>query len=60
MISTPNAEANGLLNTLNAYTCPMHICTAIAAGGTNQRLNPDGATVRSRLKKEKLINFGKP
>jgi hypothetical protein len=31
------------------------MCTAIAAGGTSQRGNPGGATVRSRLKKDRCM-----
>lgn len=35
----------------------MHMCTAIAAGGTNQRLNKCDATVLSRQKKGTFIRF---
>src|SRR5687767_10040597 len=41
----------------------MHMCTAMAAGGTNQRLNPAFATVASRerkfLIKVPLVESGK-
>jgi hypothetical protein len=47
----PSAFASGFLNTLKPYTCPMHMCTAMAAGGTSQRLNPGWATVASRERK---------
>ena len=44
----PSALESGFLKTLNPYTCPMHMCTAIAAGGTSQRLNPARASVAAR------------
>ncbi len=34
----PKWSCNGVLKTLNAYTCPMDRCTARAAGGMSQRL----------------------
>src|SRR5918993_3192348 len=40
---TPMICVSGILNTENAYACPMERCTASAAGGTSQRLNPGGA-----------------
>src|SRR4051812_15247900 len=43
---------SAVLYTLVAYTCPMHRWTARAHGGINQRLNPGGATVRSRARNE--------
>ena len=47
----PSARASGFLNTLNPYTWPMHMCTAIAAGGTIQRENSGLAMVASRERK---------
>ncbi|MHC5916774.1 MAG: hypothetical protein ACYTXE_38670, partial [Nostoc sp.] len=47
----------GRLNTLNAYTCPMHKCIANAAGGISQRLNLGCAMVRSLSKTEVTIFF---
>ena len=52
---TPISFASGLLNTLNAYTCPTDRWIASAAGGTSQRLNPGPATVRSRSKNDAAI-----
>jgi hypothetical protein len=46
---------SGKLKVEKAYTWPMHKCTAKAAGGTWNRLNPGGATVLSRAKKPVLI-----
>src|SRR5688572_22024427 len=40
---TPMTCVSGILNTLNAYAWPIDRCTASAAGGTSQRLNPGGA-----------------
>src|SRR5271155_4738763 len=45
----------GKLKVEKAYTWPMLKCTANAAGGTWNRLNPGGATVLSRAKKPVLI-----
>ena len=47
----PRALASGFLKTLNPYTCPMHMWTAMAAGGTIQRLKPGGAMVAERSRK---------
>src|SRR5215207_7721398 len=48
MVQPAPACVSGTLKTLNPYTSPMHMCTAMAAGGTSQRLNPGLATVASR------------
>ena len=34
----PSRRVSGILKTLSAYTCPMHMWMASAAGGTSQRL----------------------
>src|SRR5258706_9860366 len=34
----PSCRVSGRLNTLSAYTWPMHKCVASAQGGTSQRL----------------------
>ncbi|GAB2832371.1 hypothetical protein GCM10027091_73540 [Streptomyces daliensis] len=43
------ADSRAGLKTLHAYACPMERCTESAAGGTSQRLQPAGATLRERL-----------
>src|SRR5882757_9705908 len=44
----PSSLVSGKLKVEKAYAWPMHRCTARAAGGTWNRLNPGGATVLSR------------
>src|ERR1700742_1111586 len=51
----PSSLVSGKLKVEKAYAWPMHRCTASAAGGTWNRLNPGGATVLSRAKKPVLI-----
>jgi hypothetical protein len=43
----PMARDKGNQNTEKPYAIPMHKCIANAAGGTNQRLKPSPAIVRS-------------
>src|SRR5262245_10372844 len=44
------APSRGFLKTLHEYAAPIDRCIDNAAGGTSQRLQPGGATIRSRLK----------
>jgi hypothetical protein len=46
----PNALDKGSQNTENPYAMPIHRCIANAAGGTNQRLKPGPAMMRSLSK----------
>ena len=46
-----SAPSSGFLNTLQEYAAPMDRWIDSAAGGTNHRLHPGPATMRSRLKK---------
>src|SRR5579862_3333385 len=48
----PSSLVSGRLKVENAYACPIERCTARAAGGTKNRLNPGGATVFSRSRKD--------
>src|SRR6185503_7422619 len=43
----PIAWLSGSEKTLKPYAMPIDRCTARAAGGTSQRLNPGGAIVRA-------------
>src|SRR5882757_679987 len=47
---SPMSLVSGRLKVENAYACPMHRCTARAAGGTRNRLKPGPATVFSRAR----------
>jgi hypothetical protein len=51
----PSDFSRAGLNTLHECTCPIARCTDRAAGGTNQRLQPAGATVRERARKPTAI-----
>src|ERR1700729_907558 len=52
----PMSLVSGRLKVENAYACPMHKCTARAAGGTINRLKPGPATVLSRSRNEDDIS----
>src|SRR6266478_433953 len=47
---SPMSLVSGRLKVENAYACPMHRCTARAAGGTRNRLKSGPATVFSRAR----------
>src|SRR4029079_1152269 len=55
---TPRARVRGSQNTLKPYAIPIDRCVASAAGGTSHRLNPGGATMRSRERKDVIGTEG--
>ncbi|HEY3326878.1 MAG TPA: hypothetical protein VGK14_06860 [Novimethylophilus sp.] len=44
------------MNTLKAYACPIHKCTANAAGGISQRLYPLPAVILSLEKNPDMFS----